>query len=197
MASERVEEEKNYSSDDDIEILDEISAPPSSQPIIQKNNLSNGSSGFESGDENNVSKHAGNHFMSSPEIIQEAKLQPNCVISPIQKNEDSFLDSSPGREAVYGVFAGVYVDSAKDQDLDGDDTPCGECGQKLNSVTSYTLGDGHSESEAVRDRKMSIISWAESLNSDIAPCFKVNNISVFDSIAHLVSITKVRFGFFK
>ena len=172
MASERAEEEKNYSSDDDIEILDEISAP-------KANDLSNGSSGFESGADEKSPK------------IQEA-IQPNCVISPIQKDEDSLLETS-GKDAVYGVFAGVYVDRAKDQDLD--DTPCDECGQKLNSATSYTLGDGHSEAEAVRDPKMSIISWKESLNSDIAPCFKVTNVSVYDSICHLVSITKVRFRF--
>ena len=183
MASETVEEEKNYSSDDDIQILDEISTPS-----FHKNNLSNGSSGFESGDETVIS-NAGNHFMSSPAIQESSK--KNCVISPIQKNEDSFLDTS------HGVFAGVHVDSLKDQDVDDDDTPCGECGQKLDSVISYTLGDGLSESEAVRDQNMSIISWGESLNSDIAPCFKVINVSVFDSIAHLVSITKVRFEFFE
>ena len=190
MALETVEEEKNYSSDDDIEILDEISAPSFPPQSIHKNNLSNGSSGFESGDENVIS-NAGNHFMSSPAIQESSK--KICVISPIQKNEDSFLDTS------HGVFAGVHVDSLKDQDedVDDDDTPCGECGQKLDSVISYTLGDGLSESEAVRDQNMSIISWGESLNSDIAPCFKVINVSVFDSIAHLVSITKVRFEFFE
>ena len=184
MAPETVEGEKNYSSDDDIEILDEISAPSLPLLSIHKNNLSNGSSGFESGDEN-VFSNAGNHFMSSPEIQESSKT--NCVISPIQKNEESFLDTSHG----------VYVDSLKDQDLDDDDTPCGECGQQLDSVISYTLGDGLSESEAVRDQNMSIISWGESLNSDIAPCFKVINVSVFDSIAHLVSITKVRFKLFE
>ena len=79
MASETVEEEKNYSSDDDIEILDEISAPSFPPQSIHKNNLSNGSSGFESGDENVIS-NAGNHFMSSPAIQVSSK--KNCVISP-------------------------------------------------------------------------------------------------------------------
>ena len=89
----------------------------------------------------------------------------------------------------------LLLDSPTDDSVEVAITFLRECGQKLNSATSYTLGDGHSEAEAVRDPKMSIISWKESLNSDIAPCFKVTNVSVYDSICHLVSITKVRFRF--
>ena len=80
---------------------------------------------------------------------------------------------------------------SKDHDLDN--IPCLECGQKLNSVTNFSPGNGCLESEAVRDPSLSDIIWRECLKTDdISPRYKVTKLSVFDSTGHLVRITGVR-----
>ena len=72
-----------------------------------------------------------------------------------------------------------------------DDTPCRECGQYLTTVATFKVGNGASEMAAVRDQRMTNLSWQEALSSDMAPDFKVTNISVFDKKGHYISISKV------
>ena len=62
----------------------------------------------------------------------------------------------------------------------------------MTTVTIFKTGNGKSEMAAVRDSRMTNISWQEALNSELAPDFKVTNISVFCKRGHLVSISKVR-----
>ena len=78
---------------------------------------------------------------------------------------------------------------SKDKDHDLDNIPCLECGQKLDSVTKFTPGDGCSEYIAVSCLSD---SWEECLKTDISPRYKVTKLSVFDSAGHLVKITGVR-----
>ena len=70
------------------------------------------------------------------------------------------------------------------------DTLCQECGQYLTTVTTFIVGNGASEMAAVQDQRMTNLSLQEALSSDMAPDFKVTNVSVYDKEGHYISISK-------
>ena len=97
-------------------------------------------------------------------------------------------------KSVWSWYNAIYIGKQKDIFLfyrPTDDTPCRECGQYLTTVATYKVGNGASEMAAVRDQRMTNLSWQEALGSDMAPDFKVTNISVYDKKGHYISISKV------
>eukprot|EP00092_Neocalanus_flemingeri_P102066 GFUD01130529.1.p1 GENE.GFUD01130529.1~~GFUD01130529.1.p1 ORF type:complete len:892 (+),score=218.64 GFUD01130529.1:118-2793(+) len=65
--------------------------------------------------------------------------------------------------------------------------PCPVCCQPPDRITHFNIGNGLDEATAVRDERISILSWEVSLQSDWPPCFKATNLSVYDSMGHLVA----------
>eukprot|EP00092_Neocalanus_flemingeri_P093866 GFUD01119335.1.p1 GENE.GFUD01119335.1~~GFUD01119335.1.p1 ORF type:complete len:686 (+),score=139.05 GFUD01119335.1:191-2059(+) len=64
---------------------------------------------------------------------------------------------------------------------------CPVCCQPPDRITHFNIGNGLDEATAVRDERISILSWEVSLQSDWPPCFKATNLSVYDSMGHLVA----------
>ena len=71
--------------------------------------------------------------------------------------------------------------------------PCSVCHQTPDRVSFFPIGNGLDEATAVRDERISVISWEISLQSDWPPCFKATNLSVYDSMGHMVPYDGVSF----
>lgn len=109
---------------------------------------------------------------------QSATYDENENESLILKNDASYSSSK------YAIMS-CYVKLSTSET-----TFCPECHQLLSGTIKFKPSNGCSESEAVKETRMTSLMWQEALTSNLAPEFKMTSVCVYDKKGHFVSISK-------
>ena len=94
---------------------------------------------------------------------------------------------------------GAFKDEVKEEEEDDDDEieildvpSCPQCKLSLQSVSTFSPGEGCSEAEVVANKEINLINLETARTEGWPFCLQTSNLTVYDSQNHMLSFEKVR-----